>query len=155
MKWLIALSFGLAFILMVMPIGFQWRAYRPEFVVLMVVYWSMFAPQHFGLTSAWLIGLFQDLLELSPLGLNAIGMLLVSYISYLVYQRIRNYVLWHQAVWIFVLIGIFQLFSNWVGGLVGRTIDGPMFLVAAIISSFLWPLVVVLMRNLTVRLRLL
>ena len=154
MRWLIALSLLFAFILMVMPIDFQWRAYRPEFAVLMVIYWSMFAPQHFGLTGAWCVGIFQDLLEMSPLGLNAIGMLLVSYISFLVYQRIRSYVLWHQAVWIFVLVGVFQLFSNWLGGLFGKMMDSPVFLLAAVFSGFLWPLLVVVMQNLMVRFRL-
>ena len=154
MRWLIGLSFLLAFVLMVIPVGFQWRSYRPEFVVLLVIYWSMFSPQHFGLASAWLAGLFQDLLELAPLGLNAMGMLLISYISFLVYQRIRNYVVWHQAAWIFVLVGVFQLFSNWLGGFIGRTIDAPLFLVAALLSALIWPLLVISMGRIVIRFRL-
>ncbi len=155
MRVLIVASFIIAFILIVIPISFQWRWCRPEFVVLLVIYWTMFAPQHFGLVSAWFIGLFQDLLELAPLGFNAMGMLLIAYISHLVYRRIRNYVFWHQALWVFVLVGVFQLFSNWLSGFISRSTDSnPVFLLAAILSGFLWPLLVVTMGRLQVYFRL-
>ncbi|MGH1487447.1 MAG: rod shape-determining protein MreD [Cellvibrionaceae bacterium] len=154
MKTLITVTLVIAAILMVIPISFQWRWCRPEFLVLLVIYWSMFTPQHFGLVGAWFVGLFQDLLELTPLGFNALGMLLISYIAYLVYQRIRNYVLWHQAAWVFVLVGVFQLFSNWLGGFFGKTVDSPIFLIAAVLSACIWPFLVILMGRLTIRLRL-
>lgn len=154
MRALIVLSLVVACLLMVVPMDFHWRAYRPEFVVLLVIYWSMFAPQYFGLLSAWLVGLGVDILEFAPLGYNAMGLLLVSYIAYLVYQRTRNYVIWHQAVWIFVLVGVFQLFSHWLGGFLGLNIDRPLLLVAALLSALLWPLLVVLMGRVTLHFRL-
>ena len=154
MKALISLTLVVAAVLMVIPLGFQWRWCRPEFLVLLVIYWSMFTPQHFGLLSAWCVGLFQDLLELTALGFNALGMLLISYSAYLVYQRIRHYVLWHQALWIFVLVGAFQLFSNWLGGFFGNTVDRPLFLIAAVLSACIWPFLVVFMGRLTIRWRL-
>ncbi len=155
MRVLIVTSFLLAFVLMVVPISFQWRWCRPEFVVLLVIYWAMFTPQHFGLGAAWLVGLFQDLLELAPLGLNAMAMMLVAYISHLVYQRIRNYVFWHQALWVFVLIGIFGLFSNWLSSFMGKDVGNPVFLVAALLSSLFWPFLVIIMSRLKVYFRVL
>jgi rod shape-determining protein MreD len=154
MRALIGFSFLIAFILMVIPIEFEWRWFRPEFIVLLVIYWSMFAPQYFGLIAAWSMGLIQDLLEFSPLGFNALGMMVIAYISHLVYQRIRNYLLWHQALWVFVLVGVFQVFSNWIGGFMGKSVSSPVFLIAAAISAFLWPLLVVIFGRLMVRFRL-
>jgi rod shape-determining protein MreD len=155
MRTLLILSFLVAFVLTVIPIGYGWRWCRPEFVVLLVIYWTMFAPQYFGLMAAWCVGLCVDLLVLSPLGFHAIGMLLISYIAHLVYRRIRNYVLWQQAMWIFVLVGVFQLFSNWLGGFFGKSSDSPVFLIAAVLSSLLWPLLVISMGRLLVHFRLL
>lgn len=154
MRLFIVASFLVAFVLALIPMGIEWRWFRPEFVVLLVIYWSMFTPQHFGLGSAWLAGLMQDIIELSPLGFNAIGMLLISYISFLVYQRIRSYRLWHQAGWVFVLVGVFQLFSNWLGGFFDKAADSPIFLIPAVLSGFLWPLLVVSLNRMTLRLRL-
>lgn len=154
MKGLIISSLLIAFLLTVAPIELSWRSYRPEFVVLLVIYWSMFAPQYFGLVSTWLVGFCLDILEFVPLGYNSMGLLLISYISYLVYQRMRNYVIWHQAVWVFVLVGIFQLFSNWLGSFIGRTSDNPLFLITVLSSALVWPLLVVVMGRITLCLRL-
>jgi rod shape-determining protein MreD len=154
MRALIAWSFMLAFVLMVVPMSFQWRWCRPEFVVLLVIYWSLFSPQYFGLSMAWCVGLFQDLLESTLLGFNALGILLIAYICHLVSQRMRHYVLWHQALWIFILVGVFQLFSNWLTGFMGPMLNSPAFLLPALISSFLWPLLVVVMRYLQLKFRL-
>ena len=154
MKALIVISFIVAFVLMVVPVSADMRWFRPEFVVLLVIYWTMYEPQHFGLGAAWLVGFAQDLLELSALGLNAMAMLLVAYISHLVYRRLRNYVSWHQALWVFVLVGVFQLFANWLNGLVGESADSPVFLLSAIASGFLWPFLVVVMWRLRAYFRL-
>ena len=137
-----------------MPLSYGWRWLRPEFIVLLVIYWSMFAPQFFGLLSAWVVGSLMDLLYLSPLGFHALGLLLISYFSYMIYRRIQNYVLWHQSVWIFILVGVFQLFSNWLGGFFDRSADTPLFLIAALLSGLIWPMVVVLLERLQVSFRL-
>lgn len=147
MRVLIGISLLVAFSLTVFPLPHEWRGYRPEFVVLLVIYWSVFAPRYFGLMVAWLVGLSLDLLFLSPLGFHALGTLLVAYLAPLVYQRISHYALWHQAVWVFVLVGIYQLLCNWLGGFWGQTIDTPLFLVAALLSGLLWPLLIKLMNH--------
>ncbi|MGH1441004.1 MAG: rod shape-determining protein MreD [Cellvibrionaceae bacterium] len=154
MKFFITISFVIAFVLMVIPISHDLKWCRPEFIVLLVIYWTMYAPQHLGLGTVWLVGLFQDILELSFLGLNAIGMLLIAYILHLVYQRLRNYVFWHQALWVFVLVGVFQLFSNWLNGFMGYSADSPVFLLSAVFSGLLWPFLVILMGRLQVYFRL-
>ncbi|MFT6791093.1 MAG: rod shape-determining protein MreD [Cellvibrionaceae bacterium] len=154
MKALIIISFLVAFLLSTVHFDYQWRWFRPEFAVLLLIYWSMFAPQHFGLISAWLVGLIMDLISLYPLGFHALGALLISYISFLVYRRISNYVFWHQAVWVFVLVATYKLFSNWLGGFFDKTIDSPVFLVSAVFSALLWPLLVALLNHVQTYFRL-
>ena len=154
MKALMFISFICAFALTIIPVDFDWRWWRPEFVLLLVIYWSMYASQYFGLVAAWCVGLIMDLLLMSPLGFHSLSVLLVSYIAHLSYRRIRNYVLWHQAIWVFVLIGLFQLFSNWIGGFFDKSVDAPLFLTAAIVSGLLWPLLVVGMGRTMVYFRL-
>ena len=154
MRTLMIVSFVVAGLLSVVPIEIQWRWYRPEFFALLVIYWSMYHPQRFGLSATWCVGLCQDLLVLSPMGFHIVGLLLIVYICHLVYQRLRNYTLWHQALWVFVLVGIFQLFANWLGGLMGKPMTAPIFLVGACLSALLWPLLVWLMEHIIVRFRL-
>lgn len=154
MRILIVSSFLMALVLMVIPLAGMWAWLRPEFCILLVIYWCIYFPQQFGLISACLVGLVLDLIEMSPLGFNVLGALLVAYICHMVYQRVRNYVLWHQGVWVFVLVGLFELFSNWLGGFYDRAIDTPYFLAAAVVSGLLWAPLVRLFEQLQIRLRL-
>ena len=64
---------------------------------------------------------------------------LLAYMCLLLYQRLRAYSIWQQAVMIFVLLGIVQLIEQWL-----RTIFGPVsihlaFLLPALIGAVLWP----------------
>lgn len=152
---LIVTSLLSAFVLAVFPVGHEWRWCRPEFVALMVIYWSMFAPQYFGLLAAWGVGLYLDLLLLSPLGLHAVGLLLIAWLSPMVYRRINNYMLWHQAIWVTMLVALFQLFCRWLGSFFGQFADTLVFLIAALLTGLLWPLLVLLMNRLLVYFRLL
>jgi len=154
MRGLIVFSFLVAYLLMVIPLSGSWVWLRPELSILLIIYWCVYHPQRFGLLSAALVGLGLDIIDMSPLGFNVLGALLVAYISHMVYQRVRNYVLWHQGVWAFVLVGLFQLFSNWLGGFYGKEVDAPYFLAAAVISGMLWLVVVNMLERLHIRLRL-
>ncbi|MFT6102409.1 MAG: rod shape-determining protein MreD [Granulosicoccus sp.] len=155
MRWLIASSIIFVLLLSVIPLPFELREWRPEFVALLVVYWATYSPQHFGVFTAWVCGILLDIVCLNPLGQSALGLIVVAYISHLSYQRIRSYVLWQQSAWAFVLVGVYQLFSNWVSSLAGKNIETMDFLGATLLTSLLWPLVVVVLRKMKIRFRLL
>lgn len=154
MRWLVPCTFFVAILLSVIPLPFEWRWWRPEFVALLVIYWATYSPEYFGVFSAWAFGILLDIVELLPLGHHSIGLIVVAYISHLSYQRIRSYVVWQQATWIFVLVGIYQLFCNWTSGFMGKNIEGSDFLITALITAFLWPLLVMVLRKIKISWRI-
>jgi len=153
-RWLIASSIIFVLFLSIIPLPFELREWRPEFVALLVVYWATYSPQHFGVFSAWVCGILLDIVCLNPLGQSALGLIVVAYISHLSYQRIRSYALWQQSAWAFVLVGVYQLFSNWVNSLAGKDIETMDFLGATLLTALLWPLVVMVLRKIKIRFRL-
>ena len=142
-------SLILAFVLSVFPIDPDWRWLRLEFVVLIVIYWLVHEPQYFGLYAAWWVGLLQDIIQLDILGPNALLLSIVAYICQLFYRRIQNYGIWQQSGLIFVLIGVHSFFNHWINGLTDSDVSTPAILVNALITAFLWPLVVYLFKSLT------
>ena len=137
---LMSASFLLALILSVFPMPYDLRWWRPEFVLVVVIYWMLFMPLNISLVFVCALGLFQDLLESVPFGQHSLGLVLVSYICILSYQRVRNFSLWKQSCWVFVLVGIAQLTDNWVQGMAGRALSGIAFLYPALTSALVWPL---------------
>lgn len=137
---IIALSFLAALVLSVYPLPMDIRWWRPEFVLVVAIYWMFLMPLTVSFLFLCVLGLFQDLLEGVPFGQHSLGLVIVGYICILSYQRVRNFSLWRQSGWIFVLVGIAQLTDNWVQGMAGRPLSGIQFLYPALTSALIWPL---------------
>lgn len=139
LHFIIAVSFLVALVLSVYPLPMDMRWWRPEFVLVVAIYWIFFMPLTVSFTLLCILGLFQDLLEGVPFGQHSLALVIVAYICILSYQRVRNFSIWRQSGWIFVLVGIAQLTDNWVQGMAGRPLSGIQFLYPALTSALLWP----------------
>lgn len=150
----IGFSFIIALVLSIFPLPLSWGWFRPEFVALVAIYWAVVFPQYFGIGYAWVIGMIQDVVEYSLLGQHALSLIAVVYICHLSYQRIRNYALWQQAAWVFIFVGIHQLFWNWVHSLQGSAADPAQFLLPALASALAWPMLLIVMEWVRLRFRI-
>ncbi len=131
----------MGYLLAIFPLDQALLWLRPEFVLILVIYWTIQLPHQFGLFSAWVAGLGLDIVEHGVLGQHALATTVVAYICLMSYQRIRYYATWHQAMWVFIFVGIHQLFGHWVQSLNGRSADVWQFLMPAFTSALIWPLV--------------
>lgn len=145
---IILATFLVGFMLSQMPLPHMIEWFRPEWVIMILIYWVMALPERIGLFSAAAVGLGLDLIKGSPLGLNVISLLVISYLTLLLYKRLRMFPLVQQAVMIMVLVGINQLLFNWVHGLLGTRNDNLIFLLPAVMSGLFWPWLFVLLRGL-------
>lgn len=153
-RFIIWLSFLVALLLMIFPLGRESGWLRPEFVPVLVIYWVLVMPQQSSLLFIWVLGCFQDLLEGVMLGQHAMALMVVAYVCLLSYQRMRNYTLWHQTFFVFVLVGLYQLVDNWVHSLQGHAAPNLVFLMPAFTSALMWPLLWILLEQLRVRYRI-
>ncbi|MCW8194391.1 rod shape-determining protein MreD [Proteobacteria bacterium 005FR1] len=140
-------------LLSILPLPHGWAWFRPELVALLVIYWVMALPERLGVGMAFAVGLTQDIIENAIPGQHALALVAVAYFCLLSYQRIRNYALWQQSAWVFVLIGIHQLFWNWVRSLSGPAAQPLVFLVPALASAVLWPFLLIGMELIRSRVR--
>ncbi|KAA0874047.1 rod shape-determining protein MreD [Nitrincola tapanii] len=136
---------GLALSQLPIPDGFAW--YRPEWVALILIYWVLVLPHRVGLLSAFALGLLLDLIRGSVLGLNALSLLIITYLTLLLYKRLRMFPLWQQSMMVMVLIGINQLLFFWMQSMTGTTGTGLMFLMPSLVSACLWPWLYVILHG--------
>lgn len=145
--WFIALTLLIAGMLGVMPLPPWLEVWRPEWIALVLVYWVIALPHRVGLFTAWFVGLFIDVLEGSLLGLNAVVLTLIAYVALSLYQRLRMFTPLQQSTTILMLIGVTQLLIFWVLTATGQnTPQNLIFVVSAISSALVWPLIFVLLR---------
>ncbi|MBV1787311.1 rod shape-determining protein MreD [Marinobacterium sp. D7] len=128
-----------------MPDFMTWA--RPEWVVLVLIYWVMALPYRIGIGTAFLLGLAMDLVRGSVLGLNALSMTIIAFFVLILYKRMRMFPLWQQSSLILVLVGINQLLFHWMQGITGTTSDSLLFLLPAAVSALVWPWLFLLLRS--------
>jgi rod shape-determining protein MreD len=138
---LFALTGVLALVLSIswFPVG--WSEFRPEWLGLIVFYWTFRAPAQFGIVMAWCLGLLLDILESTPLGVNAMAMALIAFLVLTVHHRLRMYPLPQQCLMVFLLVGINQMLVHFVKQLFGADTPGFSYLWPALTSAVAWPLV--------------
>ena len=137
----------LALMMHMLPLP-DWLAYvRPEFVTLVVMYWVLAMPERIGVTIAWCVGLLLDVTQGAILGQHALGLVIVTYILQLEYQRIRVFSLVQQALVVFVLLLIKQIMVLWVYGLVGHAPNLQLYFLPSLIGAIIWPWVYLFLRK--------
>ena len=146
--WLIVTSFAVAYVLAVLPMP-QWLMWlRPEWVALILIYWAIALPHRVGIFTALALGVMLDALEGAVLGQNAFSLVVVALLCQTLYQRLRVFSVLQQAGTVFVVIGINQLVCQWVQNLEGVGRPSLLFLLPALSSALLWPVVLHVLRRL-------
>lgn len=122
-------------------------SFRPDWVALVVAYWSMALPRRFGPGSAWIFGLLLDVLSGTLLGQHAMALAVLSYLSIRVHQRVRVYPLLQQAISIGIMLGVYRLLILWVYGITGHAPGTWAYWFPLGTDILIWPAVFVLLRG--------
>jgi rod shape-determining protein MreD len=137
-----------AFMLAMMPLPDWAVAFRPDWVTLVLIYWTMALPASIGVTVAWFAGLMLDVTHGALLGQHALGLVLVIYVIHSQHQRLRVASLLQQALVIFFLILIKQALVLWVSGIMGHAPDTWLYFMPSLTSALFWPWVYIILRDL-------
>jgi rod shape-determining protein MreD len=148
LKYLVIyLSLLAALILMILPLPDWAQIYRPNWIALTLIYWSMALPKRVGLWYAFFTGIILDTSMGTLLGQHTLALIIIIFINLNFYLRIRVLALAQQAIYIFVLLLINQLVVAWVEGILGRPTPLLAFFGAPFIGMLIWPWVFVILRD--------
>ena len=143
----IYLSLLVALILMILPLPDGVQIFRPNWVALALIYWSMALPKRVGLWFAFFTGIILDTSQGTLLGQHTLALLVIIFLNMNFYQRIRVLALAQQAVYVFVLLLINQVLVAWVEGILGRPTPLLAYFGAPFVGMLIWPWVFVVLRD--------
>ena len=143
----IHLSLVVALVLMILPLPDWVQMYRPNWVALVLIYWSMAMPKRVGLWFAFFTGVILDTSQGTLLGQHTLALVIVVYINLNFYQRIRVLALAQQAFYVLFLLLLNQVLIAWVEGIMGRPTPALAFFEARIVGMLIWPWVFVVLRD--------
>lgn len=142
----IAVSLLVALLLAIMPLPLALSVVRPEWVLLVLVYWGTAFPRRVGVFLAATMGLFLDILGQQLLGQNAVTLALVAFVVSQIYPQLRVFPVWQQAMVVGFLVLLSRSIDLWIRGASGFPPETPLFWLPVLSSALLWPGVYFILR---------
>lgn len=150
--WVVWLTFAIGLLLSVSPMPQFMEILRPLWLALLLAFWALALPHKVGMTTAWVLGLAEDVLYGTLLGQNALILSLTTFLILSLAQRMRVFAMWQQCLVILVVFGLAQLAQLWLSALTGNRQPTLALLLPALMSALLWPWVSYALRGLRRRL---
>jgi rod shape-determining protein MreD len=149
----IILSIVVALMLSIAPLPDWANPFRPTWVVLTLIYWSMTFPNQYSVGSAWIAGLIVDVAQGTLLGQHALALSLVIYVTVKFHLQLRQFPLLQLTATVFALIALYQFIIFWINGVAGVNPPAVTYWGPVIVGALIWPLLNVVLGGVRQRAR--
>lgn len=129
-----------ALMLAIAPLPDWTVPYRPDFVTLTLIYWSITLPQNYNVGSAWIVGVVLDVAQGTLLGQHALALSLVVYITVKFHLQLRPFPMLQLSAAVFILLALHQFILFWINGVVGVNAPAEMYWGPVVSGTLVWPI---------------
>ena len=120
--------------------------WMPDWVALVIVFWSIREPRRVGMGSGFLLGLAMDVADSSLMGQHALAYVLAAYAATSLSRRILWFPLGQQALHVLPLLLMVQAVQFAIRAVPGIDLPGLSYFLGPLIGAVLWwPLTFVLL----------
>jgi rod shape-determining protein MreD len=151
--WLFGGSLAVAFLLQLMPLPQMLLPFKPYWLALVLIYWTIELPERVGLGLAFLLGLVGDVLSGELLGEQALRLIVLAFIVLRFRARLRFFPVWQQTVAVLGLLLNDRIVTLMVRGFAGEPMPPMAFWFAPLAGMLAWPFVFLLFDDLRARVR--
>jgi len=135
---LIFFSFVVAYLLMVLPWSGTWLLARPDFVLLVLLFWALHEPRSIGQGIAFFAGLFMDVSDSMLLGQHALAYVIAVFGAQIFRVRILTFHIPEQTLHILGITVLATCTMLALNLLLGADFPGFGYFVSPVISAMLW-----------------
>jgi rod shape-determining protein MreD len=115
---------------------------RPDFILLVVIYWLFRAPHTVNIGVAWLAGVIMDLITGGLFGQHALAYAVVAYFAVRYQRRLILFNSWQQAGYVFMLLLLSQIIVLILKLLSGAEVPGWSYFLPSISGILLWQIAI-------------
>jgi len=150
--WLfrVILTIIVAMCLRIAPWSHTLELYNPDWVLLVLMYWSAALPERIGIFSAWTFGVLTDVLTGQVFGQHALAYSLVIYACLKLHKRLRQYTLLQQGVFVFCGLLLAQLIFFFIKNLQHLAQFNSDFWLPIFTGTLCWPLIYSVLRRIRI-----
>lgn len=141
--FVIVVTVIIAMMLMLVPLPDSARYFRPEWVVITLMYWAMALPHRVSIGVGWLTGLLMDVMMGGSLGVMAFSYAFAVYLIARFHLQLRQYPLWQQALTILSVVALVHLVSI----MSARPEIELITWMPVVTSTLMWPIMYAVLRK--------
>jgi rod shape-determining protein MreD len=150
---LIFLTITAAVLLSLLPLPDALAPFKPYWVAMVVIYWSLETHDMISLGLAFLIGIILDTLSGSLMGLHALSLLVMVFLVQRFRSRLRFFPAWQQALSVLGLLVNDRIILIWIILLLGEPMPTWKYWLPPLIGMALWPWLFLLLDRIRARTR--
>lgn len=149
----VIISMIVALMLAIAPMPDWADPFRPDWVAMTLIYWSMNLPRSYGVGWAWIVGLVLDVAQGTLLGQHALALSLVIYVTVTFHLQMRQFPTLQLSTTVCALLALYQFILFWINGVAGVNTPTITYWGPVISGSLLWPLMTMLFGGARFRVR--
>ena len=139
----------IGFILTILPLPEVVAWMRPQWVLLILLFWAISMPDYAGIGSAFIIGILMDLLTGTVLGQHAMFYCFFVYLALKFNQQVRSYPMVQQMVFVGIITLFILIVQYFIQSFIGIKSISWSYWVPILSNSILWPWLCLLLQELT------
>jgi rod shape-determining protein MreD len=151
---LILLSIMAAVFLSLLPLPEMLAPFKPFWVAMVLIYWTLETQDMISLGLAFLIGLVLDTLSGSLMGLHALSLVVMVFLVQRFRSRLRFFPPWQQALSVLGLLVNDRIILIWITVLLGEPLPTWEYWLPPLVGMALWPWLFLLLDRIRARQRL-
>jgi rod shape-determining protein MreD len=136
---LIFLTLITAVLLTLLPMPGILLSFKPYWVALVVIYWSLETQDTISLGLAFLVGIALDVLSASLMGMHALSLVVMVFLVQHFRSRLRFFPPWQQALSVLGLLVNDRIILIWITALLGEPLPTWQYWLPPLIGMAVWP----------------
>ena len=140
-----------ALALTMLPLPRAIDAFRPDWLALIMIFWALAAPGHYGVGIAWLVGIVLDVAQGTLLGQHALALAVIVYITVRFHLQMRVFPLGQLTATVFALLALYQFLLFWINGVAGVQAPAIVYWAPVLAGTLVWPILNVFLSGMRYR----
>lgn len=128
-----------ALLLAIVPLPDAASPYRPDWVVLTLIYWSIALPSRVSVGTAWVLGIVLDIAYGTLLGQHALALSFVGYVTVKFHLQLRVFPVSQLTLTVLALLVLYQFILFWINGVAGIYPETVTYWGPVVTGTLLWP----------------
>ncbi len=137
--------------LTIMPLPEWLDPFRPDWLVLLMIFWAMQLPRTWSIGTAWVVGLIVDVTQGTFLGQHALAFCVIIFMTVRFHLLMRVFPLPQLSATVFGLLAVYQFLLFWVNGVAGVHAASTVYWGPVVAGALIWPVLFIFLSGVRYR----